>query len=217
MRLELSCAKLPAFIRALKLAAPEHLKRAFGKALYRIGKADTEKMRTEGLSALNIHSKGFRNSFKFKATDSREAKSINELTLTEYTGAKPFRIFQTGGDIEPRKSRTLTILTGAARSANGKRKYTQKELQDLINSGKAKIIKTKAGPAVVQVDERTTKSGALRKGSKAVILAWLKPHVTEPQKIDFFKNFESNESIHQQILDAAAEEAIEKTEDEGDE
>src|SRR6185312_2036430 len=151
MRLELSCAKLPAFIRALKLAAPEHLKRAFGKALYRIGKADTEKMRTEGLSALNIHSKGFRNSFKFKATDSREAKSINELTLTEYTGAKPFRIFQTGGDIEPRKSRTLTILTGAARSANGKRKYTQKELQDLINSGKAKIIKTKAGPAVVQV------------------------------------------------------------------
>lgn len=215
-----SFSQIPTFAKALKEAAPEHLRRAMGKAFSRIGKSDIEKMKTS-LSGLNIRSKRFRNSFKFKATDSREAKSINDLQLSEYTGAKPFRIFQTGGTITPTKSKMLMILTDAARNKGGTRKYSQKELSAMIASGQAKIIQTKAGPAVIQV-EKLTKGGNYRKGAKAVILAWLKPQVQEKKRIDFFANFESNSAAHDEILAAAAEEAIRRTiaeddsEDQGD-
>jgi hypothetical protein len=204
---------IPAFAKALREAAPKHLLKATGRAFYRIGKSDIEKFKNEQLSGgrLNVRSKGFINSFKFRATDARKVKSVGQLELSEYTGAKPFRIFQTGGDISPAKAKVLTILTDSARNGQGTRKITQKELSAMISAGQAKIIQTKAGPAVIKVDERTTKSGKLRTGSKATILAWLKPRVTEEKRIDFFGNFTSNAGAHEAILNEAAEEAIART------
>jgi len=209
---------VPAFGRAMREAAPKFFVRELGKAFYQIGKSDNQKMKQQlQSSGLNIRSKGFLNSFKFKASDSREAKSISDLSLNEYTGAKPFRIFQDGGTITPSSSRLLTILTDAARTAGGKRKFSQKELEAMIASGQAKIIQTKAGPAIIKVDNLTTKSGRYKKGAKLTILAWLKPRVAEKKRIDFFANFESNGADHERILSAAADAAIEKTiADEGD-
>jgi hypothetical protein len=113
----------------------------------------------------------------------------------------------------------MTILAPAARTASGKRKYSPEELRSMVASGQAKIIQTKSGPAIVQSDERYTKSGKPKVGSKMVILAWLRPHVTETQRIDFFGNYERNSDAHEAIFNEALNEAIEKTiadEDEGD-
>src|ERR1700693_6368612 len=99
-----SYADFPPFARAMREAAPKNLVRSTAKALFLIGKSDIEKMKSEQLSGgrLNIKFKGFRNSFKSKVTPSAgSARSVNELQLSEYTGAKPFRLFQTGGDIRP--------------------------------------------------------------------------------------------------------------------
>lgn len=201
----------PKFAKAMKEAAPEHLIRATGKALYLMGKSDIAKMRRDGLAGLNIKSKGFRNSFKFKATDSRNVKSLNALQLSEYTGAKPMRIFQTGGTVTASKARLLTILTGSARDGSGRRIYTQKELKAMIASGAAKIIQTKAGPAIILNTVQHTQRGKVKTGAQSVILAWLKPRITVKKRIDFFKNFDSNASEHERLLAEAAEWAIEAT------
>lgn len=206
--------RIPQFAEVMKDKATPHLIRAMGKAFYRIGKSDIELMRGPGLADLKIRREGFRKSFKFKATDSREVKSVDELRLIEYTGAKPFQIFQTGGTIEPHNSHTLTILTDAARAITGRRKLSQKELKAMIDSGQAKIIQTKAGPAVVKIDEKTTKKGHLRKGSKWTILAWLKPKATEQKRLDFFANFDANASAHDSIMTMAADEVVKKIEEE---
>jgi hypothetical protein len=77
----------------------------------------------------------------------------------------------------------------------------------MLASKEAVIIKTKAGPAII-LPEKYTRSGKLRKGSKAIILAWLKPTVTEQKKIDFYLNFEDNNGIHNVMLEDAADHAI---------
>jgi len=205
-------ADFPPFARAMRVAAPRHLVRAVGKAFFRIGKSDIERMKTQGLGRLNIRFKGFANSFKFRATDSRLAKTVDQIQLSEYTGAKPFRIFDIGGEISPIHARTLTVLAAGARNAAGARKYTRKQLRAMIESGEAKIIPTKAGPAIVKSDERLTKKGTLRRGSKVIILAWLRPRVSEQKRIDFEGNFQANSGEHERILAEAADEAIAKTE-----
>ena len=210
-RITFSFAGISKFAKAMKVAAPEHLIRAVGRAFYLIGKSDIAKMKTEGLTGLNIKSAKFRNSFKFKATDSRNVKSLNEIRLSEYTGAKPFRIFQVGGDINPTKSRLLTILTPSARTAGGTRKYSPQELQMMIANKLAKVIKTRAGLAIIKEDQRNKKNGQPRAGAKSEILAWLKPKVTERKRIDFFSNFSNNAAEHELILGRAADEAIDRT------
>lgn len=204
-----SFESIPPFEQAIRKSAPNHLVSAMRKAFHQIGKSDIDKLKTEQLSGgkLNIRSKGFRNSFKSKTND---AKTINQLTLREYTGAKPFQIFETGGTITPHKSRVLTVLTDAARTAGGKRKYSQLELRELINNKLARIIQTKAGPAIV-LEAKTTKTGKLRRGAKMTILAWLRPNVTEDKRIDFIGNFERNSGLHNSFLESAAEECIERT------
>lgn len=197
----------------MKVAAPRYLMRAVGKAFFRIGKSDIDKMRTEGLGRLNVRFAGFRNSFKFRATDSRSARSVDQIQLSEYTGAKPFQIFEYGGDIAPLRARTLTVLAPGARNGAGSRKYTRKQLRAMIQSGEAKIIQTRSGPAIIKADERLTKKGALRRGSKVTILAWLRPRVKEQKRIDFEGNFQANAAEHQRFLDEAADEAIQKTRD----
>jgi hypothetical protein len=203
------------FERAMKIAAPANLLKASGKAMFLIGRSDTDKIKTEQLQggSLNIKSKGFLNAFKSKASDSREVKSLDQLQLSEYTGAKPFKIFQDGGDIAPVKSSLLTILTAAAKTAGGKRKYSQQELRAMIDSGQAKIIQIpNAGPAIVLAQ---TKTGKDKKGP-LVVLAWLKPRVHEDKRIDFYGNFEKNSAEHERILDEAAQWAIDKTMDDED-
>jgi hypothetical protein len=111
----------------------------------------------------------------------------------------------------------MTILTDAARTAGGKRKFSQKELQQMIQAGQAKIIQTKAGPAIIKVDPTTTKSGRARQIKKITILAWLKPRVSQRKRIDFFANYDNNAAEHERIFGEAAQRAIDKTiADEGD-
>jgi len=109
--------QIPRFARAMKLAASETLVRETGRALNLIGKSDIQKMKSEQLTGgrLNVRFKGLLNAFKFKATESAGASSISQLDLDEYTGVKMFRIFQTGGEISPRRARTLTVLAPGAR------------------------------------------------------------------------------------------------------
>jgi hypothetical protein len=204
---------IPSFAKALKEAAPEHLIRATGRALFKMGQSDIAKMKSEQLQggSLNIKSKKFLNSFRFKASDSRQVASIEQLQLQEYTGAKPFKIFQDGGDIAPKRSKLLTILAPGGRTAAGARKYTQKELKAMIDSKQAIIIQTKAGPAIILNPNYTTKGGKAKTRNAYTIIAWLKPQVHEQKCIDFYANFENNSAQHQQILDAAAQEAIDKT------
>jgi hypothetical protein len=203
--LSVNFGSVPAFAKALKQAAPEYIKIETGKAFYKIGKSDTERMRSQGLGGLNVKAKYFRNSFKYFATDSRQVKSVDQIRLSEYTGAKPFKIFQDGGDIVPFRAKMLTILTAAARNPGGKRKYTQKELKAMIQAGVAAIIKTKEGAAIILVNKQR------KKNQPAVVLAWLRPQVHETKRIDFWANFEANNAAHEVILDAAAQAAIDRT------
>ena len=179
-----------------------------------MGKSDIEKMRNDQLSGgrLNIRFKGFRNSFKSRVTPAAgEAQSLNQIQLSEYTGAKPFRIFQTGGEIAPVRARTLTVLAPGARNAAGGRKIGRKELRDMVRAGEAEIIQTKSGPAIVKPQMKLTKKGTYRRGAKVIILAWLRKLLTEKQRIDFFGNFESNSPEHERILAQAGDEAIQAT------
>ncbi len=209
----LSFADLPKFAEAMRVAAPGHLRRATGRALFKIGKADIEKMKREQVEGGRVHgrSKGFINSFKFKASDSREVRTIDQLQLSEYTGAKPFRIFQTGGEIRPEHSRTLTVLGPGMRNASGRRKYTPEKIRAMIESGEAEIIKTSRGAMIVTPEFKRTKTGKMRRQSKVTIIAYLKPIVHELKRIDFFGNFESNSAQHEAALDEAATVAIDKT------
>ncbi len=206
-------SQIATFARAMKIAAPDHLLRSMGRAFFLIGKSDIEMMKQTQLSGgrLNIRSKRFANAFKSRATDTRRIESIDKLVLSEYTGAKPFRIFETGGEIEPRQSRTLTILAPGGRTASGQRKYTQKELRDLVASGVLKIIQTKSGAAIVKAEDRLNKKGASRIGSKVTIIAWLRPRVHETHRIDFLGNFQANAGEHERLLAEAGERAIDQT------
>jgi len=204
--------QIPRFARAMKLAASETLVRETGRALNLIGKSDIQKMKSEQLTGgrLNVRFKGLLNAFKFKATESAGASSISQLDLDEYTGVKMFRIFQTGGEISPRRARTLTVLAPGARTAGGKRKYSMKELRDMIRSGAAEIIPTRNGPVVATPEFKTTKKGKLRRQSRITVLAYLRPRVGEQKRIDFFGNFEANAAEHERILGEAGDRAIGK-------
>lgn len=186
----------------MREAAPAALLRALGRAFHHIGQSDIEKMKTQGLSRLNIRRRGFLNSFKFGATDSRQVRAIGQLSLSEYTGAKPFRIFQAGGDIQAR-NRTLTIFAAAGRSASGKRKYSALQLRYMLDQGTAKIVPLRRGPAIVRVSKD--------RKAPLEIIAFLRSRVQEQQRIDFFRNYESNAAQHDLQLEAAAEEALAQT------
>jgi hypothetical protein len=204
------------FASAMKTAMPKYLIQETAKALTKIGKSDILKMKTEQLQggqggSLNIKFKGFANSFKSKATDAGEVSnnvtSLDQLKLSEYTGAKPFAIFQTGGTITPKNSKTLLVMTPIGRKLFKNRI----ELKRAIDTGEVIIIKTKIGPALVRNLNKLNRRGQIARGSRTDILAWLKPSVTEEKRIGFFKNFADNENMHEVFLGMAADEAMRKT------
>jgi hypothetical protein len=202
---------IPLIAQAMKEAAPLEFARSIGKAFYKIGKIDTDTMRQQVSGAFKVNRKGFVNSFKFKAADSRTVTNLNQLYLSEYTGAKPFRIFQTGGNVVPTSAKTLTILTDAAKTAGGRRKYPAWQIRAMIDSGEARIIKTPRGAMIVREKISYTKTGKMKHGSRVDVLAILKPVIHQKQRIDFFKNYDSNEAAHESIYSVAMEEALQRT------
>ncbi|MEO6077873.1 MAG: hypothetical protein ABIP54_03735 [Candidatus Andersenbacteria bacterium] len=187
-------SKLEAFQQTLKDKAPALLATGVKEAFKKIGRADIRKLQREQLSGgsgLNVRSKGFKNSFKAKVN----GKDLDNLQLSEYTGFKGAQIFETGGTITARNSKTLTILTDNARDGNGKRLMDRKQLRQLINSGKLKIIKTPKGIYIVSPDAKE-------------VIAVLKKSVKIKKRLSFFSNFETNQAEHDAIYDGELEKAL---------
>jgi hypothetical protein len=183
--------------------APKKLADAEAKAFKRFGQSDIKKMVDEQLSGgdgLNIKSKGARNSFKYKVT----GRHADEITLREYTGSKMMEIFQTGGTISA-NGKMLTVLTAAARDGSGKRNITQKELRAMVDSGAAAIVKLSGDRLAIIVEQHKTITGRTK---QMQVLAFLVPAVEERQRIDFFRNFESNSAEHQRILQQVSDEVV---------
>jgi hypothetical protein len=196
-----------AFVQAMA-EAPAELHRGMVSAFREIGKGDSQAMREQVASRFNVHRKGFVNSFKAKVDSTETATGDGGASLREYTGAKPFRIFETGGTVQASRSRSLLILTsGAGRSDSGKRRFSKLEIARLLDSGEAKIIVIRGRPAIVKLAQKT-KTGKFRRGAKDEIIAFLQPSIQEKKRIDFFKNFDGRESIHNDILEKAAESAL---------
>jgi hypothetical protein len=209
--------QIPRFARAMRFASEPVLVSKTAGALIRMGRADIEKMKTEQLSGgrLNVRFKGFRNSFKSKLLPQGKAQKIDQLQLSEYTGAKPFGIFQTGGIISPSRRKVLTVLAPGGRNAAGRRKFPAKDSLDSIRakikSGELVVIQTRGGAVVATPQFKATKRGTMRRTNKVTVVAFLRPSVNEKQRIDFFGNFEANASEHERILGEAADAAIVET------
>jgi hypothetical protein len=186
--------------RNLKLH-PKILAKETKSAFKKIGRSDLSKFKKEQLrgGSLNVKSRGFLNSFKSKVTGT----SANDIALHEYTGAKPFEVFQSGGTITPHKGKYLTVLAPGARGADGKRIVTQKQLRAMLDSGDASIIKLKTKLAIILNDHAKRNKDHVPK-----VIAWLVPEVHEKKRIDFFQNFESNEAAHERIWAKAAENVV---------
>lgn len=194
--------------------APQELLKAVAQAFRNMGKSDIDKLKKEQLSGggghLKIRRKGLVNAFKQKV---KEGKDFSQLTLDEYTGWKAFKIWETGGTITPRTKRLLTVLTDKARDSSGKRKYTQKQLQGMIQSGELRMVRSKKIVLIVKNVGVRNKSGGFRKNSRNDIIAFLVPKVHLKKMLDFYGNFARNESEHQRYLDNAAGEALGKFSD----
>ena len=198
--------KLEGFAHALA-NAPKPLLKNLAKAYRDVGRFDIETLRARLPGKLNVRAKGLSNSFKFKATDPNRASDFTKLFTSEYTGWKAASIFQTGGTIVG-KGKQLTVLLDGARGANGRRKYTQKQLRALIASGKARFVPTPHGVLIVEDKGGLTKTGKGRKGSRSILLAILKKSITQTKRLDFYENFEANAAMHQDQLETAIENTL---------
>jgi hypothetical protein len=184
--------------------APKPLFKYLAKAYAEIGRYDIDRIRSNVSGSFNITSKGVANSFKTRATNPSQATDFSKLFTTEYTGWKAAEIFQTGGVIQA-KNKALTILTPQARRASGKRQFTQSQIRNMIADKLAKFVPTPRGVLLVQF----TKGGKIRKKAGAyVILAILKPRVTEQKRLTFYETAEGNESIHTEMLEYAIENTL---------
>ncbi len=204
-------------IIALMRGAPQELKRELGRAFFKIGQYDIQTLRRRQLSGrntngLNVRRRGLGRSFKFVASDSRKAKDLGDLFLTEYTRWPAAEIHQAGGTIRPKRGRALTILTDEARTAGGavKREYRRGGLARMIREGQASVIQTRRGPIVVRHRGGLTKSGKPRKGTRDEVVAFLRPSVRLRKRLDFFKNHERNTRRHNVVIDQAADRALQK-------
>lgn len=193
----LSTPDLIRFAARWKDVAPAQLLEATNAVMFNIGSVDNRTMTLSVGSSLDVKSKAFLNSFKFKAA---KAKTIEEAQVSEYTGAKPMRIFQTGGTVIPVRSKFMTILTDEARSPSGRRKFTQKQFRQMLQTGVAKVIRTGRGLAIIRDFGGFTKSGKAKKGTRTIILAFLRKRITQKKRIDFFANHEKNVGTHEKSM-----------------
>ena len=187
--------------------APGIFLKNLAKAYRDIGRTDINKLVESLPGKFNIKAKGLIRSFKSKATDPGRATDITKIFASEYTGWKAAEIFQTGGVVTG-KGKKLTILFDEARSANGKRKFTQSQLRQMIAAGKCRFVPTPRGVLIVQSTGGLTKGGRIQKGSRDTVIGLLKQSVTEKKRLDFFENVERNSSVHQEILEYAIEDTL---------
>ncbi len=199
--------EIEGYARAMRDARPVML-RELARAFGRIAAYDVDTLRGGLGGGLNVRSRGLAKSFKGKATDPSKATDLSKLFATEYTGWKAAAIFETGGTIAGR-GKSLTVLTPAARTAAGKRKYTQKQLMQLIASKQVRFVPTPRGVLIVQdLASSLGKGGGHRKNARSVILAVLKRTVGEKKRLDFFANAERNEGMHDDFLQTGVENAL---------
>ena len=206
LRVGINLAAIDGYWRAVR-EAPEVLMRELAGAYGQIARYDVDTLRAGLAGRLNIRSRGLAKSFKGKATDPSKATDLSKLFATEYTGWKAAAIFETGGTIAG-KGKSLTVLFPDARGAGGKRKYTQRELMQMIASKAVHFVHTPRGTLIVQDVGGLTGAGKTRKNSRSVILGVLKRTVTERKRLDFFANATRNESMHQDILETAVENTL---------
>lgn len=194
------------YFRAVK-EAPDVLMRELADAYGAIARLDVDTLRGGLAGRLNIRSRGLAKSFKGRATDRAKATDLSKLFATVYTGWKAAEIFETGGTIAG-KGKSLTVLTSDARGAGGRRKYTQRQLMQLVASKQVRFVPTPRGVLIVQDVGGLTGTGKTRKNSRSVVLGILKRTVTERKRLDFFANAERNGSLHQEFLEYAVENTL---------
>jgi hypothetical protein len=210
---EIDFSQVAGFGQAME-RAPGKLLRSTALAFKRIGRSDIDKLKREQLSGggggLHIRSKGLRNAFKSKA--STNVQQFDQIKLSEYTGWKAFKIFETGGTIVPRNRRLLTVLTKEGRDGSGKRKWTQKQITSMVRSGELRVIRT---PKIVMLVRNVggryksgSRRGQFKSGARNEIVAYLVPSVKIRKMLDFYGNFSRNSAEHERILDEAALEAL---------
>jgi hypothetical protein len=186
--------------------APKIFLKNIARAYKSIGTTDIAKLKESLPGTFNIRARGLANSFKAKATDPSQATDITKIFADEYTGWKAAKIFQEGGTITG-KGKNLTILFPSARTASGKRLYTQRQLLQMIADGAVRLIPTPRGVLIVQ-GRKKTKTGKDRKNSKIVVLGILKHSIHEKKRLNFFENIESNQGLHVEILEYAIENTL---------
>jgi hypothetical protein len=189
------------------MRAPKIFLSNIAKAYGDIGRTDIKQLMESLPGKFNIRAKGLMKAFKSKATDPGKATDITKIFADEYTGWKAAAIFQTGGTITG-KGKELTILFADARNANGRRKYTQAQLRQMIASGKCRFVPTPRGVLIVQSIGGLTKKGEYRKNTRDIILGILKHSIVEKKRLDFYENVERNSSLHQEILEYAIEDTL---------
>ncbi len=191
--------------------APDIIKKQIGKAIYKSARYDNKTLRERELqpgSSLHVNASSFRNTFKVWATDSRKARGIGDLYSSQFTRADLAQIHQTGGVITPDHGSVLTVIPASQRNSSGKRLLTQKEIQEMLNSGEAAIVGPNGHKMIVMTKMSVTKTGNVRSGAKSVVLAYLVGHVTIRKRLNFFENFERNTGQHDKYYEEAITEAV---------
>jgi hypothetical protein len=201
--LTIDLTQIEGFADAFK-KSPKSLVRNINKAYRDIGRYDIKAIRENVGGHLKLVSQGAAKSFKEKSSDPNQAKDLNHVFTSEYTGWKAAAIFQTGGVIQG-KGKMLTILTPQARRATGKRQFTQSQIRQMVADQTARFVPTPRGILLVQF---TAKGKLKKKKGNYVILAILKRQVTEQKRINFYETSEGAESIHQEMIEYAIEDTL---------
>jgi uncharacterized protein DUF6441 len=207
MEMTTDVSQIYGFSKAM-VESPKVMAKQLATAYRQMGQYDIDSLRKNLPGKFNIRAKGLRNSFKYKATDPAKATDLTKLFADEYTGWKASAIFQTGGNVQGH-GKQMTVLMDAARTPSGRRKYTQKQLRDMIANHQARFIPTARGALIVMdKGQGLTKKGKPRRGSRSIILAILVHSITQKKRLDFYENVLANDAAHRDFLETAVENAL---------
>jgi hypothetical protein len=206
MEVSIQSTDVRKFAQAFGLVGAEQMKKTVRGIFAKIGAADIKSMREQISRNFKVKTKKFINSFVWQASAPDAVANMSQMVLREYTGAKLFQIFETGGEVGPRSGKYLMILTDAGKRIGYLR------VRSMLRDKRAEMIVTPKGPLIIMHTIQYQGRGKNKsEGEADMVLAVLRPKIEQKKRVDFFGNFERNAGLHQQIVDQQAQKGIDRT------
>lgn len=158
------------------------------RSLRGIGKADINKLKKEQLQpggSLNVKSKAFRKSFKYKLY----GRDLNDLELSQWSGSRIAEIFTTGGTVKA-KNKLMPVFFG--------NKPTRPEYKANFASGRYIVFKSKSGNLII-FDNQLDKPIGVLKGE-----------IHQQKRLYFYENHSNNAAEHEKIINEQFEKSLQK-------